>query len=664
MTNRFKTIHKKIIGSVLVPVFLFLYQPQATVNASNEFEVTFQVSNSADAQKILSKYNFSSEYLFENTFKATVSERIYNDLQQDSAIAYVELEKKVTAFAVTNDPFFTSDPNAEDRQWYLKKTKVPEAWEYTKGSENVIVAVVDTGIHAGHIELNDGRIIEGYDAVNDKLIPAQSNSDDNGHGTAVAGVIGAIPNNSKGITGVNWKVKIMPVKALSADGTGELSNVAQGIVWAADHGANIINLSLGGNGFGSDQTLSNAITYAYDKGVLIIAAAGNDLANFGTNLDSSPVYPVCGDNGKDMVLGVAATDVNDLKASFSNFGASCIDISAPGKKIITTAYLPSDPSDSVLIYGSGTSLAAPIVSGIAALLKANNPNLSNTDIRNLIKRTADNIYPQNQTACLGGSCNGFLGKGRINALAALTPIPVTEGSLIREVITGDIYLISGNTKRKVSNFVFEQRHFDFVDVLSEAGGILSTFTAGPPLLPLEGTLIKSPNDPQVYVIDSELKRPLTYLVFISRGYNFANVKIIDQLEVNSYPRGEWYWPPDGTMVLISGNPTVYVMDQKVVRPVTLFVFQQRQLSFSKVIKVTVDEFSHIPKPADLYWLPPLNGTLIKSAESPAIYIMENGFKRLLSYEAFTGRNYKFTNVKVLPQVEMNVIAEGLPLLTP
>ncbi len=567
----------------------------------------------------------------------------------------------VHAFAITTDPFLTTDSSNIDRQWYLAKTHILEAWDYSKGSSSVTVAIVDTGIRATHIELNDGRVIAGYNVLTNQSIFANTNSDDNGHGTAVAGVIAAIPNNAKGIAGINWDIKLMPVKALAADGTGDLAAVAAGIVWATDHGANIINLSLGGAGFAADQALANAVSYAYNRNVLIVAAAGNDLAEHGLNMDTSPVYPVCADNGQNMVLGVAATNSNDQKAAFSNYGHNCVDISAPGERIITTAFLPNDPSDNNLIYGSGTSLATPVVAGVAALLKAANPNLTNIDLQNILKRTSDPVDALNQTSCLGGSCNGFLGSGRINAYTAIAPHLVINGSLIREAATGNIYMIENNNKRLVSTFVMTNRSLDPNSVVAESPGQLSKIPVGTPLPPLEGTLLKSPDDQQVYVIYQGLKRPVTYLVFISRGYKFSDIKAIPKSEVDSYAPGDWYWPPDGTMVLVAGNPLVYVMDKQVARPVTFFVFTQRNLSFAKVIKVTADEFSHVPRATDQYWLPPVDGTLIKSDIDPGIYVIESATRRLLSFEAFSARGYAFLNVKVLPQAEIEVIALGLPI---
>jgi subtilisin family serine protease len=661
---RSRTKYLKLLGSGLVPIFLLMLLPYPIVAQDQNIKITFQISTIENNQAVFNDYNLDPKFLFNNIFSASVSSDKFNDLKKDSRIVYAEEDRMMFASAVTtSDPFFTTESTNEDKQWYLSKIKIPEAWEHSKGNRNVVVAVIDTGIHATHIELNDGRISDGYDVVTDKTIPADTNSDDNGHGTAVAGVLGAIPNNQRGISGINWNISIMPVKALLADGTGDTSYVSKGIVWAADNGANIINLSLGGPGFGSDQTMSNAISYAYNKGALLIAAAGNDLANQGRSLDANPVYPVCGDNGQNMIVGVVATDVNDKKADFSNYGAICIDIAAPGKKIITSAYLPSDPANNILIYGSGTSLATPIVSGVAALLKASQPNLSNVEIRKKLLDTAENIDAINTTSCLGGNCNGFLGKGRINAFLSVLPTPLLEGSLIREIFTSNIYLIQNGLKRFVSSQVFTQRGLNLANVTDDTSGQLAAIPAGSPLPPLDGTLIKSPSEAQVYVLEGEVKRPLTYLVFITRGYNFANIKILPHEEVISYPTGEWHEPPDGTMVLISGNPTVYVMDGKIRRPVTYFVFTQRRLSFAKVIRVTPDEFSHIPAPSDSYWMPPMEGTLVKSSTDPSVYVIEAGLKRLLSYEVFMARNYKFGDVRSLPQVEIDVIAPGLALLT-
>jgi len=648
------------VAGILMPIFLFATNAAAIeINPAQLYSVVFEIKDDIEKNFIAEKYGFTLKHLFGDVYKTKTSDDIFLRMKSDPSFDYVEKDGMVsTSLVTTNDPFFTTDKLLDDKQWYLPMTQIPDAWDYSKGSNAVIVAIIDTGIHANHLELSDGRVIGGYNILTGQVIQPNTNSDDNGHGTAVAGVIGAIPNNLRGMTGVNWNISLMPIKTLMSNGTGDISDLAAGIVWAADHGADIINMSLGGPGFGADMTLGNAIKYAYEKGVLIVSAAGNDLAEVGQNLDQNPIYPICADNDKNMVLGVAATDVHDLKAGFSNYGSRCVDISAPGKKILTTAFLPSDPSDNLLIYGSGTSLATPIVSGVAALLKANNANLTNVDLQNIIKNRADNIYPVNQTTCANGSCDNLLGTGRINALNAIKPAPVAEGTLLQEPVTGNIYIVSNNLKRLVSNYVFTQRGYQPSTVIVDAVNLLRNIPLGTPLPPSDGTLIKAANDPTVYVIHEGLRRPVTYLVFVSRQYSFANVTTLLDAEVLSYQAGDWYWPPDGTLVLIRGNPLVYVMDQQVARPTTFFVFTQRGLSFTKVIEVTEDEFTHVPRPSDPYWLPPMDGTLIKSQTDPGIYVIELGMKRLLSYQQFIARGYNFRNVKALPQAEMDVIALG------
>ena len=567
-------------------------------------------------------------------------------------------QSQVHALSISvSDPFFTTDISAIDKQWYLPKMHVPESWDISKGSNSVTVALIDTGIHASHVELNDGRVVEGFNTITNQVIPANSDSDDNGHGTAVAGIIGAMTGNQRGMAGINWNVRLMPIKALAADGTGDISAVAAGIVWATDHGANIINLSLGGGGPAS-IILSNAIVYAFGHNVLIVAAAGNDQAQQGANLDRQPAYPVCADNGSNMVLGVAATDINDQKASFSDYGSNCIDLDAPGQRILTTAFLPNDPSNNVLIYGSGTSLAAPMVSGIAALVKATYPSISNVGLQQRLMETADDIDPLNQISCAAGSCNGFLGRGRVNAMSAIAAQPIADGSLVRESGTGNIYLVSNNTKRLVTRFVFNQRGYPETLIINDSSNQLAGLPTLNPLSPLEGTLIKTASDPTVYVATSEVLRPVTYLVFVSRHFSFAAVQTIADQDFNALPRADWYWPPDGTLVLIDGSPTVYVMDQQVRRPVTYFVFMQRHLSFTQVINVSTTDFEHVPAPADNYWFSPVDDTLLKSTDDPTVYVIEGGIKHPLTYDTFVARAYSFRNIKTLPQAELDVIASG------
>jgi subtilisin family serine protease len=294
-----------------------------------------------------------------------------------------------SAFAVTDalvaiDPGYTDNSQNIDRQWALPRARFIDAWNKTTGNSSVVVAFVDTGVDQAHEDFQSSTFTAGYDFVSNKQIEPGSDSDDNGHGTLVAGVLGATTNNGVGVSGTNWHITLMPLKALDASGNGTSENVAKAIMWAADHGATIINLSLGGVGFGQDATLSSAISYAFKHNLVIVAAAGNDTAPNGGDLDKDPVFPICDDNAQNMVIGVTAIDVNDQKPSFANYGKSCVDVSAPGKRILST--IGRDPvtrakAPNSYAYASGTSLAAPYVSGQAALLKAMYPTATNAQIR-------------------------------------------------------------------------------------------------------------------------------------------------------------------------------------------------------------------------------------------------------------------------------------------
>ena len=230
---------------------------------------------------------------------------------------------------------------------------VEQAWDETKG-DGITVAVIDTGVTKVP-DFKSTKFVEGYDFVNDKVRA----NDDNGHGTHVAGTIAQSTNNGYGVAGIAYEAKIMPLKVLSAGGGGTIADIAESIRFAADNDADVINMSLGGGG--ESQLMRDAINYAYDKGVVIIAAAGNE----NLNAASYPArYP--------RVISVSATDAAGVKAPYSNYGAG-VDIAAPGgsetAKIIQNTIDPST-GESTFVGFQGTSMAAPHVAGVAALIKA------------------------------------------------------------------------------------------------------------------------------------------------------------------------------------------------------------------------------------------------------------------------------------------------------
>ncbi len=235
-----------------------------------------------------------------------------------------------------------SDPDWS-AQYGLVNIRAPRGWSLSTGSPAVTIAIIDTGVDLGHPDLS-AKIVGGHDFVNND----NSAQDDNGHGTHVAGIAAAVTNNGRGVAGVSWGARIMPVKVLDEAGNGTFADVAAGIIWASDQGAQVINLSLGGTS--ASSVLQDAVDYASAKGVVIVAAAGNYGANF-------VLYPAHYPN----VIAVAATDSTNGRADFSDYGPE-VDLAAPGVDILST--LPGGYG-----YLSGTSMSTPFVAGLAAILR-------------------------------------------------------------------------------------------------------------------------------------------------------------------------------------------------------------------------------------------------------------------------------------------------------
>ncbi|AIQ43034.1 S8 family peptidase [Paenibacillus sp. FSL R5-0912] len=248
-------------------------------------------------------------------------------------------------------------------QWNLPAIETELGWNLSKGSKEVVVAVVDTGVQADHPDLQ-GQLLAGYNAITNGGAP----DDDVGHGTHVSGIIGALTNNEEGVAGISWYNKILPVKALDNSGAGTTYSVAEGIIWAADHGAKVINLSLGN--YADSQFLHDAIKYAYDRDVVIVSASGNDNTE-------RPGYPAA----YEEVIAVAATNSTGERASFSNYG-DYIDVAAPGESIASTY------PDNQYAALSGTSMASPHVAALAGLVRSLNPGLTNKEVTELLTSNA------------------------------------------------------------------------------------------------------------------------------------------------------------------------------------------------------------------------------------------------------------------------------------
>jgi subtilisin family serine protease len=340
-------------------------------------------------------------------------------------------------------PLNPNDPYYAESQWNMTRILANYAWGITTGTESIRVAVIDSGIDLSHPDLG-ANIVSGYNVIDPTLSP----NDDHGHGTHVAGLIAAIGNNNLGIAGSAWNVKLVPVKALDSTNRGTLFNLAKAIVWAADSNggnAKILNNSWGSiySSFG----LIDAVRYAQDQGALLVASAGNcaDPNSFllnGCTVVNQPSYPAA----LDGVMAVAATGYDgtyDVHPKYSNYG-SYISVSAPGGIGALTYHNSQDwilstfardvscplfkcPS-SGYAYDVGTSMAAPHVSGLAALIWTINSNLSAQNVRSIIEQNSDDQVGNPNHDTLGW--DEYYGWGRINFYSAVNAVPLVPPSLI------------------------------------------------------------------------------------------------------------------------------------------------------------------------------------------------------------------------------------------
>ena len=345
--------------------------------------------------------------------RVELSQRILDSLNALPDVEYAEPNYIWYKSGKPNDPRY-------NEQYGHQSIKSEPAWNKAKGSKEIIIGIVDTGIDYSHEDLqaniweNPNEIadgadndrngyvddVHGYDFVNLDSDPF----DDESHGTHVSGIAGATGNNGEGVCGVNWQVSLMALKFLDSDGSGTTFDAVQAILYAVDNGASVINASWGGGA--KSRTLEDAIRYAEENNVLFVAAAGND----GESNDVFPTYPAS--YNLSNVIAVASVDHNDQPSWFSNYGQS-VHIAAPGYDILST--VPNNGYD----FFSGTSMAAPFVSGACALLKS--ASTTNSDSIKLALFTGVDSLDQ-----------GFVASGRLNlekslnwlgAVPAPNPVP-------------------------------------------------------------------------------------------------------------------------------------------------------------------------------------------------------------------------------------------------
>jgi len=502
-------------------------------------------------------------------------------------------------------------------QSYLRQINVEPAWNQTLG-RGVVVAVLDSGVDVNHPDLknniwiNRGEIpgdgidndhngyiddVSGWDFVADSSDPSPKFDGDYlvdgiNHGTAIAGIISAAP--STGFASLAPEAKIMPLRILNASGEGDVANLIKAIRYAVANGAKIINLSL--VGVGQDADLEQALQAASDAGVLIITASGNTAAaTGGADLDATPLYPICYQNN----LGVTAVDTQNRKSVFADYG-SCVDLSAPGENIKSLAYYNLRQPDFNDYYQSdynGTSFAAAITSGAAALLKSKNNYLSPRQISQALISTVQNISLINPAYV--GKIGGLLDVGAaINYSWPAVPAPAF-GSLIKTAQNEIYYLDANNQKSLIPNYqIFASWYNDLPSehkIKTVSPEELKNYSSGSTLLARSGSLLKFNGDVNIYLLGfsnrlcrvvnlaaaknlygQNWQRNLIFLKSDLRQQYFQDADCLIKEKMPSYP--------DGLLLQYANSSDIFYLADGLKRRVSSQGFSTNNFNSNSIIK--------------------------------------------------------------------------------
>lgn len=430
-----------------------------------------ELKDNAGIEKVSKPWFMVSDQRISNVLRIEFTNYAAVDqlIRQLEGYDFIEYAEKVPLLRKTltpNDPSYNTS-----NQWSLFQVNAEQAWDISIGNSNVVVAIVDDAVEITHNDLapviwtNTGEVpnngvdddgngyiddVDGFDVAdgdNDPNPDAPISSYD--HGTHVAGIAGAASDNNTGVASIGFGVSIMAVK--STNSAQFVTHGYDGIVYSVSSGADVVNMSWGGSG--SSTTAQNIIDWAYNNGTVLIAAAGNDNV-------SSPFYPA----NYNHVVAVASTTTGDVKSGFSNYG-NWIDVSAPGSGIYSTV-----PGNGYAIK-QGTSMASPMVAGLAGLMLSLNPGLPVDDVVNCILNTADDIDPVNP------SYTGELGSGRINALAAMNCVAATLNLPPQAEFSGNpVIILEGQTVDFTDLSIYNPTSWSW----SFPGGTPSTFNGQTP----------------------------------------------------------------------------------------------------------------------------------------------------------------------------------------
>ncbi len=429
-----------------------------TAFAPGELLVRFEAEAvSSAAQSVMDKYAMSTIRPLYNSDVQLMCVPVGQELaiaaalNTDPGVLYAEPNYIYHAFdLVPNDPSYSN-------QWAHPLIQSPSAWGITVGSSDVVIAIIDSGVDTSHPDLAS-KIVAGYDFVDDDNDPR----DANGHGTHVAGIAAAVTNNGVGAAGMSWGARIMPVRVLDNKGSGYNSDITDGITWAYQNGADILNLSLGGTDF--SQAMQDAVNAAHTAGSLVIAAMGNCRTGCtisGQQYTNPTQYPAAYNN----VMAAAATDSGDGYAHYSQSGTHC-DIAAPGGEL--SAYhdpngiystMPTYDVYMTRYYGyvnnydylQGTSQAVPYVSGLVALIWSMAPAMTNNEVQNLIEQTAVDLGSVGKDPDYGW--------GRINAHAALATIVPPNPPVLAAIDNPDgdhTYAVTWSTVPGAASYLLQE----------------------------------------------------------------------------------------------------------------------------------------------------------------------------------------------------------------